>query len=187
MVPALVFLFLFNFGENKYAIPVFYAETSELPQETCPEVQAPYKVPDFSFRNLSTQLLETSARWEGSPTLIALYPPGCTDCAAEVALRRTYQTIERGAALKLLALRLGEGDTTRIGADRRWQEIELAEPTKEVLQCALLFSPAETPYGVEPNQLVLLDSQRRIRGYYQATDRKEVDRLIQEIQILNKE
>ncbi len=38
----------------------------------------------------------------------------------------------------------------------------------------------------EPNDLILVDSAKRIRGYYQLSSREEVDRLLMELSIMLK-
>jgi hypothetical protein len=48
-----------------------------------------------------------------------------------------------------------------------------------VKQCILLTPP--------PNTVVLIDEQKRIRGYYPADDREEIDRLIVEMKIILKQ
>jgi len=60
------------------------------------------------------------------------------------------------------------------------QMIFLADSTKyhRLYRCDLLLQ--------NPLNLVLLDDQRRIRGYYDYHDREEVDRLIVELKILLK-
>jgi len=48
-------------------------------------------------------------------------------------------------------------------------------------QCELILPRASVPVA---ESIVLVDEQRRIRGYYQGTSTKEIDRLVAEIKIL---
>jgi hypothetical protein len=54
-----------------------------------------------------------------------------------------------------------------------------ADYLNELLSCALLLK--------SPWKVVLIDDQRRIRGYYDPEDRDEMDRLIVELKILLKQ
>jgi protein SCO1/2 len=46
------------------------------------------------------------------------------------------------------------------------------------------FRPATEPANLLPGRLLLVDSAQHVRGYYDATDKYEVERLITEINVL---
>lgn len=60
-----------------------------------------------------------------------------------------------------------------------YQSILLADTSRQIRDCVLLAG--------DTSQVVLIDGQRRIRGYYTPLDTKETDRLAVEIRILLKQ
>jgi len=48
----------------------------------------------------------------------------------------------------------------------------------------LPFRPATEPTNLLPARLLLVDQAQHVRGYYEATDKYEVERLITEINVL---
>jgi protein SCO1/2 len=191
LVPGLVFLFLHSFGENQYTIPVYYAESNELPETSCENISVPYSLSRLEYSvlggNLEAAEPVTSADWLGSAVLIAVLPPECNLCAGQAALSRVTKAVAKKNNLQLFAIDTSEPSSQKVTSNN-FQTIKLAGEPLEIFRCKLLIPEvANGELFRAYNQLVLLDSQQRIRGYYQAEDRKEVDRLIQEIQILNQE
>ena len=188
LVPGLVFLFMKGFGENKFAIPVFYSTTEEFPDNNACENKAPYSLPALQYATLQDSTATSSTdEWKGTSTLLALLPAGCENCAAELALIRSKRAIGK-ADLRMLKLYLNNStESQSSGKPIAGSEavIQFSNELSDVLQCQLLLAGSDSK---EPaNQLILLDKQNRIRGYYNASDREEIDRLIQELQILFRE
>lgn len=75
----------------------------------------------------------------------------------------------------------------RVAVEFKWAPVYIAAPGSfspeanltTIRECALLMKV--------PASVVLLDHQRRIRGYYDGADRDEVDRLIVEMKIILKQ
>jgi hypothetical protein len=59
-------------------------------------------------------------------------------------------------------------------------ELSVLDTDPEILRKCILLMPASS-------SMVLVDHRRRIRGYYDGSDRDEIDRLIVEIKIILKE
>ena len=75
----------------------------------------------------------------------------------------------------------------RIATETRWQSVQIVDPAsfppgtdeRIVRECILLMKP--------PASVALVDHNRRIRGYYDGSDRDEIDRLLVEIKIILKQ
>lgn len=73
-------------------------------------------------------------------------------------------------------------------ATKKWQFLTSPDNTLEVIRKGFLLDALEDPSRpgvfIHSFQLVLLDSKKRIRGYYDVHHPKEIDRLIDEIKLL---
>lgn len=75
----------------------------------------------------------------------------------------------------------------RIATEARWLSVRIVDPGSfprgtdlgTIKECVLLMKP--------PATVALVDHNNRIRGYYDGSDRDEVDRLLVEIQIILKQ
>ncbi|MEP2936671.1 MAG: SCO family protein [Gilvibacter sp.] len=93
--------------------------------------------------------------------------------------------IDSVGQLKKYALKKGVNDTTwNLVTGPRKQIYDLARKSYLVVK----ETPDEDPYGmIHTENFVLVDSQKRIRGFYDGTKPDEILRLLQEIEILKKE
>ena len=75
----------------------------------------------------------------------------------------------------------------RVATETRWFPLQVIDPAsfprgtdlRIVKECILLMQP--------PASVALVDNKNRIRGYYDGSDRDEVDRLLVEIKIILKQ
>ncbi len=179
MLPFVVYLFLKIFGENKYEIPVFYENGIALP--ACDQKpNKPFLAPDpMKFFNVP------GAHPDGGQTasLIFVYAslnPSAVFCLDE--LSRLMQTTLSDFPVQVFALTDGKAPAERDG-------IIFVEGNTDFIiryvNCGLIMSqePGET---IKDNLhwIVLVDPDRQIRGYYDAADYEDYDRLAAEVDIL---
>lgn len=93
--------------------------------------------------------------------------------------------IDSVAQLKRYALEKGVNDSVwNLVTGPREQIYDLARKSYLVAK----EDPQVQQYGmIHTENFVLIDTQKRIRGYYDGTDPKEIERLLKEIEVLKKE
>jgi hypothetical protein len=164
VLPVSIFLFLKFFGRNEFAVePLYIRELPETAGRDCSYGHAlPYSVPE----NILTQLSWTRA---DSLTLFCI-----RDGDQPAVLKRLLEAFDRPLV-----------HTVLVGSDSSAKTdpgVTAAQATAESLdhwkKCFFFME--------EPNDLFLVDNQRRIRGYYQLANREEVDRLVVELSIILK-
>ncbi len=165
-LPVFVFLFLKYFGQNQFNVePLF---TASLPEGVHPECDHAYELP-YSIPEHILQDME----WSSSDSLTLFY---FTSVKSSAAALNQIQEEHLSAEVHVVELR----------EDSRKPELldSLGLKTPEerseayVKKCFLFMD--------EPNNLLLVDNQRRIRGIYQVENRDEVDRLLLELKIILK-
>ncbi len=185
VLPVGVYLFLKNFGENKYAIPVYYQEEAEKEVSECFEFSIPHSVNLSVYQSFSDNV----------PGGIAIINPvfdACFDCPPN--LNEIKRIVQRHPDINVVNLYVGQLTSYQSSITNQvenWlvKEVELPDMIS-ILRCQLLIDiPSKTSVIEmnETNQLVLIDAQNRIRGYYNKNDREDIDRLILEISILKQE
>jgi hypothetical protein len=166
-LPALVFIFLKFFGKNQFEVePLFQEGVTGIPAD-CPEPDTgkPYRIPENILQEL---------QWRPSDSLTLFY----------IGLSGQHSS-----------------PFSRIGKNVNLGEIRLLNlypfsplSDSSALPDQLIYLPEERLvhwvkcfiFLKEPNDLILVDHHRRIRGYYASQNRDEVDRLITEVAIILK-
>lgn len=163
LLPVSIFLFLHFFGKNEFEIPVYYqGHSDDFPAICNIDYQFPYKVNDSSI--------------QFSGTVVIFFASGLSE---EVLRESIFQ--------------LGRLDDAF--GTRSPQLIILIKETDQFAQLAGAITFDSSLYSLEQkciflagtNPLVLVDSDKQIRGLYPGTSLKEVDRLILELKILFKD
>lgn len=165
-LPALVFLFLKFFGKNQFEVePLFASGVDGVPAD-CPyhETEKPYRIPE--------QVLQ-SLQWTSTDSL-TLYYFGAVNGANPFTRITADFTLEKTRLWTVFPIEK-ETDVS-IASD---QLIYVSRDKSEQWKKCFLFLK-------EPNDLVLVDHQRRIRGYYISENREDLDRLLTEIAIILK-
>lgn len=199
-VPALFFLFLKGFGKNKYALQVFNPMTADCPPSV---VDSVHRIPPFSFTDQTGKPF-TDKDLDGkvfvSDYFFTRCPSICLDMSASLA--RVQDTFKGNKDLKLLSHTVDpEHDSVpvlqeyaqRYAADpEMWTFVTGAKQSLyEHARCGYFIVAKEDENKpidfIHSPKMVLVDKQKRIRGYYDGTDREDVDRLITEIQVLFQE
>lgn len=166
-LPVSVFLFLKYFGQNQFDVEPLFLET--LPagvQADCDNVyELPYSIPENILLNLS---------WSSGDSLTLFYFK--SDSIRIPALNRIPEEYA-SAEVHFIELKT-ESEKPDMNDGKM---IEIPGNTSELSQLKKCFLFVD-----EPNNLLLVDNQRRIRGIYQAENRDEFDRLMLEIKIILK-
>ncbi|WP_224995003.1 SCO family protein [Cesiribacter sp. SM1] len=203
LIPVAIVLFLHRFGENRYEIPVYYSNAAEMSSDICVFPEGQHLIPPFTFSDQDNR--PTSEEWLTDKITVVDFiftncPSMCKEMSAEML--RVQEAFRDDAQLQLLSFTVDpEHDqpqvlkeyASRVGVDEKnWRFLTGDKaPLYEVARCGFLLPVQEGDGGSEDfihsNKFVLVDGQRRIRGYYDGDDRQEVDRLIQEIRILKTE
>jgi protein SCO1/2 len=201
LVPVLAFLFLYRFGTNRYALPTYLPDHVDSTQvggkwrrDTVFHQIAPFRLRSSSGRAVSStefgkgiyvaqfyrddaasiqvarELLRVQEKFRHEPEVqIATIVTNPTSPAALARLAEKYGTIA-GKWFFLTAA----ADTL---AQLTKQEFRLTSDPKRLAAAAVYT--ADMPAG----RLLLIDRNRHIRGIYDGTDGREIDRLLTEITV----
>ncbi|MTI30544.1 SCO family protein [Xanthovirga aplysinae] len=204
LIPVLIYLFLQGFGENKFVIPVYYESGVESSFEGCNfETGRQHFIPNFSFEDQNGKKVDQSSL-EDYITVVDFFFTACPDICPIMSnqMSRVQNTFSDNQNIQLLSLTVDpEHDTQEVlktyaeqfyANPGQWHFLTGAK--KDIYQlarCGFVLPVVDGDGGdgdfIHSNKLVLVDKERRIRGYYDGTDQKDVDRLVVEINILLKE
>ncbi|WP_017729941.1 SCO family protein [Nafulsella turpanensis] len=199
--PVFLIWFLRTFGENKFSIPVFHQDATAITSEFCSPQEGQHYIPAFNFVNKEGEFLSES-HLSGKLTVVSFFNSHCQESCQRLnnELLRLQGNFETEPAVQLLSVSTDPERDTPAELKAYTEEKGLSKPkwefvtgeknaVEQLIRCGfvlpLISSSAAiaTPANL---QLVLVDGQRRIRGYY-TSERKEIDRLITEIKILLEE
>ncbi|UII32051.1 hypothetical protein LVD17_27590 [Fulvivirga ulvae] len=156
-IPLAIFIFLRIFGENRFDIPVYYADGVDKAYTGCTFTEGRFLVPD--------------SLTEGNTSLFMFFKDDGT-----YNLRELDNQLSR-----LTELFVADTPKVTIFATDSLPGSELhitylpKESMKMIMTCALVTDVY--------NQFILVDKEGQVRGYYD-TDLDEIDRLVVEIKIL---
>jgi protein SCO1/2 len=202
LLPVLAFLFLFSFGKNRYALPTYLPDRVDSTQvggkwqrDTVFHQIAPFRFVASTGREVSSQEL-------GQGLYIAQFY-GADVASAQVArfLLRIQEKFRHEPRVRLVTFVLSEqgrqpAALTRLAEQYgtiagKWfflagpadslqrltqQEFRLTADPKRL-------SGAVYTANIPAGRLLLVDNQRRVRGIYDGTDGREIDRLLTEITV----
>lgn len=165
LLPVCIFTFLKLFGTNRFDIPVYYQTEEEIENVNCEVIATPYIVNLNrlnDFENLSKNIINNN-----KTTIIANLSKQNINILYQIArikerLGNDYQLIV-----------FDDGEDNDLGEDI--VHFRKNDSFQQFWECVLINN--------ENDKWVLLDSENRIRGYYEVNE-KEVDRLIVEVKIL---
>ena len=187
-IPACIILFLHSFGRNEYTLPVFYEKGLKM----CETSSSPHIIPDFALISPISGTV-TAKVLENKINVVTFFEPECTgDCSsifdALANLQSDFASIDAVQILSISAGQLSEGTFQKFSRKyksnpEKW--LYLAQGPVHVTKLARCGFGLDDHEGQYPmDTVVLVDEERRIRGYYNITDTKEADRLVLEIRIL---
>ena len=187
-IPVCIIIFLHSFGRNEYTLPVFY----ENGLDVCNTTTAPHTIPDFSFFSpvagkISSDVLEDRI------TVVNFFSAACKGECPDIfdALANLQNNFSSDEPVKILSISAGlilkdtlDAFVQKYKSDpAKWLYLmEKQAKVRDLAQCG--FGLDDTAEGHPLDTVVLVDHQKRIRGYYKIVDPKEADRLELEIRIL---
>jgi len=183
--PVLIYLFLEGFAVNKYTIPQFYQDQSESRDiPGCLQFAIPH-VADLSLYTFEKPEV-------GQIRVVNPVFDECFDCPPNLnEVKRVSQRHGDVLVHNIYSEMITRIDSAKTESGSNWLITQMGFPDLvNIVKCELIIEvPFDTSVGWlrENGQLVLLDKQNRIRGYYRKADREEIDRLITEIAILKQE
>ncbi len=213
VVPILVFGFLKIFGNNEYALDMI--NPMEMSQELqvfnpgevleCQphQLDGVHRIPDFNFVSQDGQVV-TNQSYDGKIYIAEFFFTRCPNICIVMAseLLRVQEKFKNYSDIRILShsvdpdhdsISVLKSYAARYQASSEFWTFVTGDKAKiyEMARCGYFVAvkPSETSSTdfIHTDKVVLVDKQRRIRGYYSATDREDIDRLITEIQVLLKE
>jgi hypothetical protein len=159
LAPVLVYLFLQSFGDNQYELPTLYQE--ELPAiDGCDDASVPYSLPNEIYRDLEYKAVLIDVRL------------GDVD---RKFVNNELARINQYFGEPQFRYRL-------MGSD-----IDAGVPEGENGRAGLIdYARCVLRYESNNSFITLVDKQGRIRSYFDTSKKQDFDRLITEIEILNK-
>ncbi|MCB0495247.1 MAG: hypothetical protein KDC79_03885 [Cyclobacteriaceae bacterium] len=164
--PVLIYLFLRGFGENHFAIPVYYENGISI--DGCKDEAGKKHLVQF----------ETYALGEAH---LFYFPQWVTN---DEFYRQCERIHTKWPQLQFTAIADSSYSKPRIG-----NKLVVADQKHlyEIANCSLVLGQDSSIHHPAYNQLVLVDTHKQIRGYYKGNELKDMDRLDVELEILNKE
>ncbi|MGI4760876.1 MAG: hypothetical protein ACRYF0_09230 [Janthinobacterium lividum] len=209
LVPVLAFLFLYGFGRNHYALPTYLPERADSVRTSAGGWQRDtvfHRVRPFRLRTTGGRELASTELGKGL-YLVQFYAPGEAGAPATRALARIQERFRPEPRVRMVTLVPAEATTA--ATDSKLEKLSEqygtisgkwivgALPADSLRQLAQYefgqaalrpeqfpFKPASEPGNLLPGRLLLVDDAQHVRGYYDATDKYEVERLITEINVL---
>jgi protein SCO1/2 len=166
VLPIGIFVFLKTLGKNEFEVAPLHQEGSLKVATDCGgSYQTPYAV----------QLpVLTDLRWsrEDSLTLYVFDTPSMDEKAVTNKLAGTYTDQE------LQVHKITQDSLTHAGAEDTDPLVKDAVSIDQLRECFFILETGKNA--------VLVDNRQRIRGYYDLSDREEIDRLAVEVKIILK-
>jgi hypothetical protein len=178
-IPVAVFLFLKIFGENKYEVPVFFAQGIE----GCSNQSQPHVVNLKSLKispksHCVVAVMDSNdnaANRELITELVRVQDGFYNSGEPQFILLTNLQSQQTKTGLIDLCKAIGLNPTFTILHNLSASEMS------DFMECGLGLGK---PDGGQPTDLILIDDEGRIRGFYPRNDKEETDRLILELKIL---
>src|SRR5690554_4194340 len=201
LIPVLIILFLRNFGENRYDIPVFFEQGVEDPFGVCdyPPGQQHY-IPDFSFVAQDSSRVGRE-QMEGKITIVDFFFTSCPSICPIMSneMERVQDAFRKEDNVQIYSItidpdydtpdQLAEYSLKYNASPDKWHFLNgPKEQTYDLVRCGFalpIVDGHDNPDDfVHSDKFILVDGQGRIRGYYSGTEREGVDKLILETKIL---
>ncbi len=165
IIPSMVYVFLRGFGNNKFEIPVYYSEGITI--EGCTSDIKKAHFVNFENYDLEGAQLFFFSQWIKSNEFLR---------QCKRIKTKPYHVAFTAISDTVMHNELGN---TLVVKD----EAQLFK----IANCALVIGQDSAISIPLYNQLILVDADKRIRGYYDGNDIEDMDRLDIELDILSKE
>lgn len=199
-IPALVLFLLYGTGKNYYKLPVFFA-TDSTQEGGHYVVTNAHTVPSFQFKNQFGKDF-SSQSLNGKIVVADFFFTTCPGICPKMTtqLSRVQEAFKENTDFRIVSFTV-DPERDSVEALKRYADEFKADPTvwtfltgnkdsiytiaqKGFFVSALKDTSQALPDFIHSDKLILIDKRGWIRGYYNGTDRKDVDRLIREIQVL---
>lgn len=204
-VPGILYYLLQEKGKNRYRpLGIFGAKVILPTFHTKRGVKIPdtiyHKINDFKLTNQDGQLSSFTAD-SNKLTVVSFFytrcPVACSGSSTE--LFRVAKAYEKNKFLQFFSITVDPRFDTPSKLKKyaqqyplklgKWNFLTGDEATiyklaKEDFLVDVLIDTTQANNIIHSPLLILLDSQKRIRGYYDSKDREQVDRLIDEVKVL---
>jgi protein SCO1 len=201
LVPVLIFMFLKNFGNNTYDIPIYYENGVDNPFLECPIADTTqHHIPDFTLVNQRNEAVG-SAEMKGKITVVDFFFTSCPSICPVMSseMERVNDMFREEPNLQIFSISIDPTyDTPEILQEYankhkakagKWDFLTGdKEEIYQLAKCGFIL-PTLDGMGVpddfaHSDKFVLIDEQGRIRGYYSGTNREDVDLLVLEAKVL---
>ncbi|TAF67091.1 MAG: SCO family protein [Cytophagales bacterium] len=199
-MPIFVYGFLHFFGKNEYKLPIYY------PQGVKEGDTIYHQIPSFELKDQYNRSFN-GKQLAGKIVIADFFFTSCGNpnfCPKmSEGLRRIQNTFEKNTDITLLSFTVDpQRDTPEVLLNyaQRYQAQKdkwffLTGNKKDIYHLAekgfYIVAGEEkdtvTPDFIHSSKLILVDKKGRIRGYYDGTQPEEIERLLVEIKILEKE
>lgn len=200
MLPVFIFIFLRTFGENVYTVPIYFG--NGIPEDSvgCQKSDVPHRIPAFVLEDVNNRKI-TEKVLDNKYTIIDLYASSYLELNSNKEFQISRILRDAGSASDLQVLRICyDHDATATGDNIEFtnsidnvhviKAFGIKEDIFKLAHCGLVllnFPLNASEIQIQNNTFVLVDQERRIRGYYNGTDFDETDRLMIELDIIVKE
>ena len=164
VIPSLIYIFLRGFGHNKFEIPIYYQDGASI--EGCDNSASTHLV---KFENYAL---------EGAH--LFYFPQWVND---DEFYRQCNRIRDKQPDVIFTAI----ADSTNAMVLGNLLMVLDDAHLYEIANCALILGQEAAITKPIYNQLVLVDSKKRIRGYFNGNEIEDMDRLDVELDILKKE
>jgi len=202
LVPALVFLFLKNFGKNHYSLKTYYpVEIDSVNVNGEVKLDTVFhQIPPFDLISQTGEKI-TNATFDNTIYVADFFYTKCPDVCPKMSsqLSRVQDVFEGNDQVKILSHTVDPNyDSAEVLTDygssygaKEGKWYFATGNKKQIYDLArygYFVSATEGTGGSEDflhsEKFVLVDKNKHIRGYYNGTDPEDVDRLILEIRVL---
>lgn len=200
LVPIGIIFFISNFGKNRYKLPVYFAEDSVETEAGRYKVTQAYVVPDFMLVDQDGKTI-TQKELRGSIYVADFFFTRCGSICPKMTtqLTRVQEEFMNDSSVKIVSFTVDpKHDTAEVlknyakeygAVDSKWRFVTGPKDSIYTLAQKGYFITAMEDAAhpvdfVHSDKLILVDKKGWIRGYYNGTDQKEVDKLITEIKVL---
>lgn len=174
----MIYLFLQGFGKNEFSIPIYFEGGITNPLGNCPPQ------PSNLFYQLNKSDLERILNEKISDEQIAVFELGNSD--NEPLRNNLYTFLEKykgRSDISLMSIKQQKDTTFSTSRYPSWKIYNL--PDSDLMRIGRCILQLDLNAQMKADSgLVLVDQNRRIRGYYDPYELKEIDRLNTELYIL---
>jgi protein SCO1 len=192
VVPVLIFLFLKGFSTNHFDVPYFVPQTDPVTQRILVNEGDTvfYQLPDFTINGTDGNSL-SSQQLTGKTLVISSLDTPCGDTCQKVKNQLARISMLQDTYPDMLILTLAKADENialpETAHEESWRVFSLSDSlynryVNNVFRLNEKIGDEQTI--LSHNRLELIDQNGFIRGYYNALDPEEIERLMVEIKIL---